>query len=148
VSGLATYVAAVGGGFLALNFQSSLPDSFNPFIGLIWLAVLVSVGSRSITAALVAGLVFALLPGVFQTYLPAGWTHLPTILFGLGAIMLARNPEGVIAMHARQLADLTRKRSDRRGRSEPGRGEATGRDVSAEETTAQTAERVASGGNA
>ena len=148
VSGLATYVAAVGGGFLALNFQSSLPDSFNPFIGLIWLAVLVSVGSRSITAALVAGLVFALLPGVFQTYLPAGWTHLPTILFGLGAIMLARNPEGVIAMHARQLADLTRKRSDRRERSEPGRGEATGRDVSAEETTAQTAERVASGGNA
>src|SRR6185312_13640384 len=84
ISGLATYVAAVGGGFLALNFQSSLPDSFNPFIGLIWLAVLVSVGSRSITAALVAGLVFALLPGVFQTYLPAGWTHLPTILFGLG----------------------------------------------------------------
>jgi len=148
VSGLATYVAAVGGGFLALNFQSSLPDSFNPFIGLIWLAVLVSVGSRSIIAALVAGLVYALLPGVFQTYLPGAWTHLPTILFGLGAIMLARNPEGVIAMHARQLADLMARRADRRERAGQGLDAPEPPDPPGDDTPAQTAERVASGGNA
>ena len=114
VSGLATYVAAVGGGFLALNYQASLPDSFNPFIGLIWLAVLVSIGSRSVVAALVAGLVFALLPGVFAAYLPTDWSHLPTILFGLGAIMLARNPEGAIAQNARQLTDLAVRLRNRR----------------------------------
>ena len=114
VSGLATYVAAVGGGFLALNFQSFLPDSYNAFVGLIWLAVLVSIGSRSIIAALVAGLAFSLLPGVFSTYLPQDLAEIPVILFGLGAVMLAKNPDGVIAMHGRQLHDHLARRAQRR----------------------------------
>jgi branched-chain amino acid transport system permease protein len=115
ISGLATYVAAVGGGFLALNYQSSLPDSYNPFIGLVWLAVLVSIGARSIVGALIGGLVFHLLPGVFQSYIPSDWAAVPVILFGLGAIMLARNPEGVVAMHARQLAGYLGRRAEHRG---------------------------------
>ena len=61
-----------------------------------------------------AGLVFALLPGVFAAYLPTDWSHLPTILFGLGAIMLARNPEGAIAQNARQLTDLAVRLRNRR----------------------------------
>ena len=93
----ATFVAAVGGGFLAMNFGSTLPDSFSPFHGLVWLAVLVTVGSRSIVAALVAGALFYLMPAVFDNYLPSDLAEVPTILFGLGAIMVARNPEGVIA---------------------------------------------------
>jgi branched-chain amino acid transport system permease protein len=113
VSGLATYVAAVGGGFLALSFQSTLPDSFNPFIGLIWLSVLVTQGARSIIAALVAGLTFFLLPGVFQTYLPASLSDVPILLFGLGAIMLAKNPDGIVAMNGRQIAAVMGRRGDR-----------------------------------
>jgi len=97
VTGLATYVAAVGGGFLAMNFQSSLPDSFNPFTGLVWLAVLMTIGSRSIMAALVAGLMFYLMPGVFSNYLPSSLASVPVILFGVGAVVLAKNPEGVLA---------------------------------------------------
>ena len=119
VSGLATFVAAVGGGFLAMNYQAALPGSYNPFVGLIWLAVLVTVGSRSIIAALIAGLSFTLLPGVFQTYLPLSYASVPTILFGLGAIMLARNPDGIVAMHARQLADLLARWGGRRQPSDP-----------------------------
>ncbi|MGW0585757.1 hypothetical protein ACWD25_60135, partial [Streptomyces sp. NPDC002920] len=53
-------------------------------------------------------------PSVFQTYLPTRWAEVPVILFGFGAVMLARNPEGVIAMHARQLRDLSRWRQGRR----------------------------------
>lgn len=114
VSAVATFVAAIGGGFIALNYQSALPDSFNPFAGLVWLAVLVTVGARSITGALVAGVAFTVLPGVFQTYLPTSWAEIPVIMFGFGAIMLARNPEGIIAMHGRQLRDFNSWRARRR----------------------------------
>jgi branched-chain amino acid transport system permease protein len=109
ISGLATYVAAVGGGFLALNFQSSLPDSFNPFIGLVWLAVLVTNGARSIMAALAAGLLFYLMPGLFQTFLPSELAEVPILLFGIGAILLAKNPDGVIAMNRRKIAELSER---------------------------------------
>ncbi len=114
VSALATFIAAIGGGFLALNYQAALPDSFNPFTGLVWLAVLVTIGSRSITGALIAGVAYGLLPSVFQTYLPSAWAQVPVILFGLGAVMLARNPDGLAAMHSRQFqavrARLRRRR--------------------------------------
>ncbi len=93
----ATFVAAVGGGFLAMNFGSTLPESFSPFLGMVWLAVLVTIGSRSIVAALVAGVLFYLMPAIFDNYLPSDLAEVPTILFGLGAIAVARNPEGVIA---------------------------------------------------
>ncbi|WP_216913169.1 ABC transporter permease [Nocardia noduli] len=106
LTALATFVAAVGGGFLAMNFQSTLPDSFNPFLGLVWLAVLVSIGSRSIVAALVAGLMFYLMPGIFATYLPSDFARVPVILFGLGAIAVAKNPEGAIAQIGHDLGGL------------------------------------------
>lgn len=110
VSGLATYIAAVGGGILALTFQSTLPDSFDPFVGLVWLSVLVTMGSRSIMAALVAGIFFTLLPAVFASYLPSSLGDVPVLLFGLGAVMLAKNPEGVVPMHGRQLATVFERR--------------------------------------
>jgi branched-chain amino acid transport system permease protein len=106
VAGLATFVAAVGGGFLAMNFQSTLPDSFNPFIGLVWLAVLVTLGSRSVLAALASGLAFYLMPGLFQSYLPTDLADVPTILFGLGAIGLASHPEGAIAQAGSAVTQL------------------------------------------
>ncbi|MEU6140658.1 ABC transporter permease [Streptomyces sp. NPDC047081] len=118
VSAVATFVAAVGGGLLALAYQSALPDSFNPFTGLVWLAVLVTVGARPVVGALVAGVAFAVLPSVFQTYLPTRWAEVPVIMFGFGAVMLAHNPEGVIAMHARQLGQLSRWRQGRRAVAE------------------------------
>ena len=114
VSSVATYVAAVGGGFLAMNFLSSGPDSYNPFLGLVWLAVLVSLGSRSIMAALLAGLFFYLMPGVFSSYLPTSLGNVPTILFGLGAIAIASNPEGAVVQNGRALAGLIARTRDRK----------------------------------
>lgn len=120
ICGLATFVAAVGGGFLAMNFQSTLPDSFNPFLGLVWLAVLVTLGSRSIMAALAAGLLFYLMPGLFAAYLPADLASVPTILFGLGAIALANHPEGAVAQNSQALATfLTRLRARGSAPGEP-----------------------------
>lgn len=106
VGALAAFVAAVGGGFIALYSRLAQPDSYATFLGLVWLAVVVTMGIRSITAAALSGLAFALLPGVFQSYVPARWGEVPAVLFGLGAIMVARNPEGVVVHNGRQIRAL------------------------------------------
>jgi branched-chain amino acid transport system permease protein len=120
VSGIAAFIAAIGGGLLALNLQSAVPTSYTTFTGLIWLAVLVTVGLRSITAAVLAGIAFTLLPGVFQTYLPAAWGNVPTLLFGLGAVLVAMNPDGQVAVTARQLQALVARVAERRRRAGTG----------------------------
>jgi branched-chain amino acid transport system permease protein len=62
---------------------------------------------------------FAILPGVFQTYVPARWGEVPAILFGLGAIGVARRPEGIVAHYGRQLRSLPATLTSHGGR--PGR---------------------------
>jgi branched-chain amino acid transport system permease protein len=112
VGALAAFVAGVGGGFLALYARLAQPDSYATFLGLVWLAVVVTMGIRSVTAAALSGLAFALLPGVFQSYVPARWGEVPAVLFGLGAVMVARHPEGAVVHTGQQLrAVLSKQRS-------------------------------------
>lgn len=106
VCSLATFIAALGGGLLAMFSGTALPTDFSTYAGLAWLAVLVTIGVRSIVAAVAAGLAFTVVPGLFHTYLPAGWGNLPTILFGLGAIGLIMAPDGSVTAVARQLEAL------------------------------------------
>jgi branched-chain amino acid transport system permease protein len=101
------------------------PGSFATFTGLVWLAVVVTMGVRSITAAALSGLAFALLPGVFQTYVPSRWGEVPALLFGLGAVMVARHPEGVVLHNGRQLR-LLLSRLGSRARSPEVSGSAAG----------------------
>ncbi len=131
VSGLATFVAALGGGFMAMNYQSTLPDSFNPFAGLVWLAILVTIGARSIMSALLAGLLFTVMPGIFSTYFPADLAPVPTVLFGLGALALARNPEGVVAQNGAALSAFVARRQNRGASDVPGPPELPGEPVGA-----------------
>jgi branched-chain amino acid transport system permease protein len=101
VSGIGTFIAAVGGGLLALNYGYALPTTYATFAGLVWLAVFVTVGLRSISAAIIAGVTFTLLPGIFAAYLPVTWGNIPNLLFGLGAIAVVRNPDGQLAANMR-----------------------------------------------
>jgi branched-chain amino acid transport system permease protein len=119
VAAIATFIAAVGGGLLALNYGSALPTSYATFAGLVWLAVFVTIGLRSITAAIIAGLSFTLLPGVVQTYLPAGWGNVPTLLFGLGAVAVAAHPDGQVAMNVRMVEGLVLRMIKGRTSGEP-----------------------------
>ncbi len=114
VAGIGAFIAGLGGGLLALNLESAVPTSYATFTGLIWLAVLVTVGLRSIAAAVLAGIAFTLLPAVFQTYLPASWGNVPTLLFGLGAVLVAMNPDGQVAVNARQLQALIARLAEHR----------------------------------
>jgi branched-chain amino acid transport system permease protein len=114
VSSLATFVAALGGGFLAMYSLLALPSSYDVYTGLAWLAVLVTIGYRSIVAAIVAGLAYTVVPGIFETYLSGAWGNVPTLLFGIGAIGLIIDPDGSVAMQARNLEQLMYRLRGRR----------------------------------
>jgi|SRR5271165_2907772 len=106
VAGLAAMVAGIGGGLLASAQTSAQPANFSTFLGVVWLAVLVSVGVRSNAAALVAGLTFTLLPGITLAYLPTWTDQIPAVLFGLGAIGAAKFPDGTLAQQGQQFRRL------------------------------------------
>lgn len=114
VSALATYVATLGGAFIAMNNQTTLPDFFQPFTGLVWLAILMTLGSRSVMAALATGLMYYFMPALFQQYLPTSLGEVPIILFGLGAVALATHPEGAFSQVA---GDITKRRAKKKEKS-------------------------------
>ncbi len=103
---LAALIAGVGGGFLALAQTSFQPSEFATFAGVVWLAVLVTIGVRSNAAALIAGVSFVMLPALAQAYLPAWTGNVLPVLFGLGAISAAKYPDGVLAEQGRRARRL------------------------------------------
>jgi branched-chain amino acid transport system permease protein len=115
VAGLGALVAGIGGGFLVTAQTTADPADFATFLGVVWLAALVTIGVRSNAAALVAGLTFTMLPALALAYLPAWTGQLPAILFGLGAIGVAKFPDGTLEqsgeMFRRRLLSLADRRS-------------------------------------
>jgi branched-chain amino acid transport system permease protein len=94
--GTSAFVAGLGGGLYAMTIGRAVPTSFNVLLGIVWLAIVTTYGVRSVLGALLAGIVFVVLPQIFKENLSEAWTDVPTMLFGLGAIALAREPRGVI----------------------------------------------------
>ena len=116
VAGMAAFVAGVGGALLAVDIGTARPSSYSALLGLVWLAVLVTQGIRSTVGALLAGVTFTILPALAQVYLAPDWSLVPPILFGTGAIVLAKYPEGSLAMNARQLRTFVARVAARSGR--------------------------------
>ena len=104
--GLAALIAGIGGGLLAMAQTTFQPSEFATFAGVVWLAVLVTIGVRSNAAALMAGLSFVMLPALTQAYLPTWTANLLPVLFGLGAISAAKYPDGALAEQSRRLRRL------------------------------------------
>jgi branched-chain amino acid transport system permease protein len=113
VAALAALVAGIGGGLLAVAQTSVVPSEFATFIGVIWLAVLVTIGVRSTAAALIAGLAFVMLPALSQAYLPTWTGNVLPVFFGFGAIAAAKYPDGALAEQTRQLRRLLLRLADR-----------------------------------
>jgi branched-chain amino acid transport system permease protein len=88
--------AGLGGVLIGVEQGAVATSDFSLLTGLVWLAVVVTVGVRAPSGALVAGLAFSVVPAVFG-YIDLNWIgYLPTALFGLGAIGLARQPRGFV----------------------------------------------------
>lgn len=101
-------IAGFGGLLLGMVTSNASATNAPPLIGLIWLAVAVVFGVRRPAGALLAGLAFAGTPLIFtwigHDFLSGAFGDLTTstyftpILFGLGAINLAQNPDGLLAL--------------------------------------------------
>lgn len=110
---LAAAIAGIGGGMYVIYNGVALPQSFDAIVGLTWFAVVITNGRRSNNAALAAGLFYTFIPQLFATYLPTSLGQVPTLLFGAGAVLLARNPDGIITMNGRQITALARRLAGR-----------------------------------
>ena len=115
VFALSAAIAGLGGVMLA-SFNKSVTNGSTPAtVGLLWLSSVVLFGIRRPAGAFIAGLSFTLFPqllsGGFRlpAFVPTwlGWhgtrdPFIPAILFGVGAIQLARQPDGIITLTAAQ----------------------------------------------
>jgi ABC-type branched-subunit amino acid transport system ATPase component/branched-subunit amino acid ABC-type transport system permease component len=119
---VAAFIAGVGGALYAsIGGSTNNPAVFEPTVGLFWVAVAVTFGVRRPGAVVVAAMVSQLIPQFLQQVLPNefGLTfmrsgQIPTILFGLGAIQLARNPDGIVSLVGQQNWERRRRRAEKR----------------------------------
>ncbi|MCZ4119153.1 ABC transporter permease subunit [Streptomyces sp. H39-S7] len=106
---LSAGLAGFGGVMYASYNTRVTATDFTALTGLVWLAVVVAAGLRRPQFAVVAGLVFAIVPHLFQTYVTDS-AHLPVILFGLAGLALANDPDGYCAAVS---VRLRRRRAER-----------------------------------
>ena len=121
IFGFSAAIAGVGGALFTITSSPFGNTTAPTVVGLIWLAVVVTFGIRRPAGALLAGLFYALGTSLFAKI--TSWNdalHTATqspyflpILFGLGAIGLAREPDGVLAENARSIARFREKRAAR-----------------------------------
>jgi branched-chain amino acid transport system permease protein len=95
------FVAGLGGALYASVIGSATPRSFNALVGIVWLAIVVTWGVRSVIGALVAGMIFAIAPQRLSVIL------ILILVFVAGGFFTRlllgrqyRNPLGLIAMGA------------------------------------------------
>ncbi|MFC7732683.1 ABC transporter permease subunit [Actinomadura keratinilytica] len=104
---LASAVAGLGG-VLYATFNGQITATDLPALtGFVWLAVVVLQGVRRVGGAVLGGLVMALFPEVLDDVTDS--QHVGMILFGLGGVVLAWHPDGVLS----QFAELRHRRRER-----------------------------------
>jgi ABC-type branched-subunit amino acid transport system permease subunit len=110
---LSAGIAGLGGGLLAmLDTQANYAANFSPFLGLVWLVLVVTVSARTVEGAVVAGLALVLVPELLKELgIPLEWQY---VLFGLGALTYARHPEGILEAQQRQVTAAIQRWLDRR----------------------------------
>jgi ABC-type branched-subunit amino acid transport system ATPase component/branched-subunit amino acid ABC-type transport system permease component len=119
-------IAGFGGVMLGMTNGTFTNTSATPITGLLWLAVVVTFGIRRPGGALLGGLAVMATTPMFQwisgwSFMP-GWfndlsssTYFASIMFGLGAINLAKNPDGLFALVGSQRLER-RRRKEREAR--------------------------------
>jgi ABC-type branched-subunit amino acid transport system ATPase component/branched-subunit amino acid ABC-type transport system permease component len=127
VFALAAGIAGIGGVMLSLFSFAASNSTAPPLEGLTWLAFVVVFGVRRPGGALLAGLAVAAgspllnqltnwLPGQTVNTLISSPYFLP-ILFGMGAISLAQEPDGILALRGGK--KLAKRRARARAIGEP-----------------------------
>jgi ABC-type branched-subunit amino acid transport system ATPase component/branched-subunit amino acid ABC-type transport system permease component len=95
---VASSIAGLGGVLFATFAGQIYASDLQSGIGFVWLAVVVLQGVRRIGGAVLGGLIMALSPELLAYVTDSG--HVAAILFGLGGMILAKHPDGVLAQFA------------------------------------------------
>jgi ABC-type branched-subunit amino acid transport system ATPase component/branched-subunit amino acid ABC-type transport system permease component len=100
---------AGAGGILYASYKGGVTNGDHTSTeGLVWLAVVVAFGVRRPGGAVIAGLIYSMSPYFVTEYITKS-TYLPIMLFGLGGIGLAKNPEGFLVDTAAEFRKLGRR---------------------------------------
>ncbi|HWW54367.1 MAG TPA: hypothetical protein VNY84_11390, partial [Acidimicrobiales bacterium] len=103
------FLAAIAGGLLGTLTQTANPSSIGFFQSLLWVAVLVMAGSQTFGGALLSAVLLITVPSFFTS--SAVINH-QTVAFGLGAILLAQAPNGLVGLlHMPDFAALAKQSS-------------------------------------
>jgi branched-chain amino acid transport system permease protein len=125
---LSAAIAGLGGGLLTTyNTQVSYQSNFIADFGLVWIVIVVTLGSRSFEGAMQAAAGYIFFPflilaqvGPWVVNHVQPWYHLESlpiglqpILFGLGALTYAKHPEGLLEFNTRKSLVKTQARIDK-----------------------------------
>lgn len=128
VFALSAAIAAVGGGMMAMNERAAnlVPD-FVYFQGLVFVVLVVSLGSRTVEGAIQAAIGYSAFQLVILNQAVPWvvnlqpWYHmsqppqtLAIILLSIGAFTYAKHPEGVLEFNKRRSLDRVQRLIDRR----------------------------------
>jgi branched-chain amino acid transport system permease protein len=132
--GLSAAIAGLGGGLLASYTHSArasnLQAHFAPELGLVFVVLVVTLGSRTVEGAIQAAAGFVFFEAVvLPTWIPwiinlQPWYHMSSlplglqpILFGLGALTYAKHPEGILEFQKRRSYERMQQATSRMRRA-------------------------------
>ncbi|WP_007509736.1 ABC transporter permease subunit [Pseudofrankia saprophytica] len=104
-------IAGFGGVMLAASRGRVTNTDYDVLLGLVWLATTVTLSIRRPAGAVLAGLVMVLAPQALEG-VPAS-SYFMQMLFGLGAIGLARDPEGGLSAGSRAMRERAARKAAR-----------------------------------
>jgi ABC-type branched-subunit amino acid transport system ATPase component/branched-subunit amino acid ABC-type transport system permease component len=99
--GLSALIAGVGGFFYAQTLGQITSTSNPPLNALLWVTIAISIGIRRPAGAILAGMSASIIPQLL-TYVTTS-TQWPQLVFGFGAVMLAKYPGGTLDLQIEQL---------------------------------------------
>lgn len=119
---LSAGLAGLAGVLLVTVDKAVTSSTYTTPVGLTWLAAVVLWGVRRPSAAIAAGLSSTLFAGVlssgfhfsFISWSGTSSVWLPSVIFGLGAVTMAQNPDGILALTEEQSFRRRRRREARR----------------------------------
>lgn len=102
---LSAGIAGFGGGLMA-SFEGRVnyDTNYTYYLGLVWIVLVITLGARSVQAAITAGVSFMVFPKLLELLGLSATTaaSVAFILFGLGAITYAKHPEGILEYQTRR----------------------------------------------
>lgn len=127
---ISAFIAGLGGALLAIHQENvNYGQNFTPFGSLFWLVLVVTLGARTVEGAVTAAGTFTLFDALILRGTAVGWIlrsdeRIPDlfpisgkwrfVLFGLGTIQFARNPDGILEARKRKAARKAERKAERK----------------------------------